>query len=290
VNEELVSVCIPTFNRAASLKKCISSVTNQSYKNLEIIILNNDSTDNTAEVTAYFCKQDDRIRALSNPSNIGAANNFNAVIKLANAEYCMWLADDDYLEPDYILACMQQHKADDSYSLVSGSTQFKFSSGRFLSGQTINISMRNPLLRMIIYYLWVGDNGIFYGIYKRRALADIRMESTIGADWLFIAAIAYRGKIRTIDQTVIHRSGDGLSSDLSAIARESNQNKVVQWQPYLGLAHSAYRDLLDNDAVYGNTPTFVRLVLGVIILTMITFKKVILQNIYRLFQKIFGKG
>lgn len=91
----LVSVCIPTFNRFKYLKKTLDSIVKQTYKNLEIIVLDNASTDNTEElVQEYIIKYG--IKYFRNPVNIGA-ENWNKCVDLASGEYiALYHSDDIY--------------------------------------------------------------------------------------------------------------------------------------------------------------------------------------------------
>ena len=108
----LASICIPTYNRAGQLEQALTSAMQQDYDNLEIIVVDNASTDDTATIV-HRCQQlDDRIAYKANESNIGAVNNFNAAISLANGAYVMWLADDDWIDSHYISTCMKELLAD----------------------------------------------------------------------------------------------------------------------------------------------------------------------------------
>lgn len=96
----LVSICIPTYNCARHLKKALESIINQTYDNLEIIISDNASTDNTLALLQEF--NDPRIKIYKNSKNIGAENNFSKCVELADGEYiAIFHADDLYL-PDMV--------------------------------------------------------------------------------------------------------------------------------------------------------------------------------------------
>ena len=91
----LVSVCIPTYNSGATLGETLASVIGQSHPRLEILVVDNASTDNTIEVASRF--DDPRIRIHRNAENIGAEGNFNRCIELASGAYtAIYHADDLY--------------------------------------------------------------------------------------------------------------------------------------------------------------------------------------------------
>ena len=104
-SEEKVSVVIPTYNRAASIGASIQSVLNQTYQNLEIIIVDDGSTDNTPQIVETFA--DDRIRYICLEQNGGASHARNTGIRLAESEYVAFLDSDDEWMPQKLEKQMQ---------------------------------------------------------------------------------------------------------------------------------------------------------------------------------------
>ena len=96
----LVSICVPTLNRASFLCECIQSILKQSYSNFQIIISDNASTDNTEEIVSSF--SDDRISYFKNDKTIDLASNINRAIEHAKGEYITVFHDDDIMYPDNI--------------------------------------------------------------------------------------------------------------------------------------------------------------------------------------------
>lgn len=276
----IVSVCIPTYNRAVSLKTTLESVINQDYPNLEVIVLDNASTDNTQAMVEKLSESDSRIYYYRNKVNIGAANNFNKVIRLASNEYCMWLADDDWLDPNYISVCLNAFEPD--VALVSGSCEFVSNGQRIFQGQSINLVFKNPLIRIFLYYLQVGDNSIFYGIQRKSKLGKSYLKDVMGSDWFFMATIIYQGKVITVNNTCMHRFAEGASNDLGKLARSIGTSKLVQWEPYIGVGLGAFQDIINNDDIYSTTNKLKRYLLASLVFLVIFMKKVIVQKIYRI--------
>lgn len=92
----LVTVYIPTFNRVELLKRAVESVRQQTYQNLEIIVVDDCSTDGTHEYLKDISNKDSRIRFFLKEKNSGACVSRNIAIKNANGEYITGLDDDDY--------------------------------------------------------------------------------------------------------------------------------------------------------------------------------------------------
>lgn len=93
--EPLVSVIIPVYNAERTIKDTLDSVINQTYKNLEIICINDCSKDNSLEILNEYVKKDERIKVLSNEKNSGVAKTRNNGLKIATGEYIAFVDSDD---------------------------------------------------------------------------------------------------------------------------------------------------------------------------------------------------
>jgi|GEM_PF-3278097 len=100
--QPLVSILIPTYQRAHSLLNCLQSILSQTYKNIEIVIVDNASTDSTAQVIQPLLT-DPRIRFFQNRVNIGAARNHNRCILESRGEFLKFLHSDDHFTDDKAL-------------------------------------------------------------------------------------------------------------------------------------------------------------------------------------------
>lgn len=100
----LISVLIPTFNRADMLNKCIESVLRQTYKNIEIIVSDNASSDNTEILMQKLLIKDVRIQYHRNKENIGLMANFSKLVhNLAKGDFAIFLSDDDEFNDNHYL-------------------------------------------------------------------------------------------------------------------------------------------------------------------------------------------
>lgn len=95
MKKPLVSVIMPTYNRAELIGDAINSVLLQTYDNFEFIIINDASNDNTEEVILKFVKLDDRIKYFKNEKNLYIARSLNRGIGLSRGEYIARIDDDD---------------------------------------------------------------------------------------------------------------------------------------------------------------------------------------------------
>lgn len=98
---EKVSVIIPVYNDEKYLKQCVESILTQTYTNLEIILVDDGSTDHTPEICEEYREKYDQIRVL-HKKNGGVGSSRNAGLALATGEYVLFVDNDDWLEKHHI--------------------------------------------------------------------------------------------------------------------------------------------------------------------------------------------
>jgi glycosyltransferase involved in cell wall biosynthesis len=98
--KEIVSICIPTYNGATYLAKTIDSVLAQTFSNFEVLIVDDQSEDDTLEIARSYAARDLRIRLVQNPGNLGLVGNWNRCIELAKGEWIKFIFQDDLLVPE----------------------------------------------------------------------------------------------------------------------------------------------------------------------------------------------
>jgi glycosyltransferase involved in cell wall biosynthesis len=102
-----VSIGLPVYNGDAFLASAIDSLLAQTYRDFELIISDNASTDGTEAICRDRAARDQRVRYLRHDVNQGAMRNFNCVVELARGEYFKWAAHDDMHEPTYVERCVE---------------------------------------------------------------------------------------------------------------------------------------------------------------------------------------
>ena len=101
MEEELISVILPIYNVEKYLKRCIDSVIEQTYKNIEIILVDDGATDNSGKICEEYAKKDERIIVI-HKENGGLSDARNAGIIKAKGKYITLVDSDDYIEKDYV--------------------------------------------------------------------------------------------------------------------------------------------------------------------------------------------
>jgi glycosyltransferase involved in cell wall biosynthesis len=100
-NEKLVSIVIPIFNSEKYLNECLLSIIEQTYKNIEIIAVNDGSTDGSKSICDKYAKSDKRLKII-NRSNKGVSSSRNIGLRRSKGDYITFADSDDWLEPDAI--------------------------------------------------------------------------------------------------------------------------------------------------------------------------------------------
>ena len=251
-NSCLVSIGLPSFNRAQDLKHAIESVLTQSYTNLEIIISDNASTDDTQQLCEEFAAQDKRIRYIRQAVNRGPAANFATVLDGARGEFFMWLGDDDWIDQDYVRECVGVLTANADFQLACGCARY-YRGGSFLfEEEPINLWQDDPAERVLGYFRQVNTNGMFYGVTRRGVLATLEMPNGIGGDWLAIGQLAFIGKSRTLESVHVNRSLGGASQQDVRTVMVSTYGLPAAFarMPFVIVAWKVFADLAWKSHIY----------------------------------------
>ncbi|WP_299822192.1 glycosyltransferase family 2 protein [uncultured Jannaschia sp.] len=124
-----VTIAIPVLNGENFIEQAVSSVLEQSFRALEVVISDNGSTDGTERICRRFACGDKRVKYHRFTENIGAAPNFNRAFALGTGRYFKWHAHDDLLGPSFVERCVEMLDACKDVSLVFGPTKCIDTSG-----------------------------------------------------------------------------------------------------------------------------------------------------------------
>jgi len=207
----LVTIAIPTFNRAHTLRRALESVLEQDYERCEIIVCDNGSTDATSELLAETSRDHPGVIVLRSETNQGAPSNFRRGLDAATGDYFAWLADDDWIEPDFVRRCVERLEGAPAAILAHTRARYYYEDGTTYSERAVELMRASAALRVVAYYQTVSYNGAFYGLSRT---ADRRkappLDDNLASDWIHVAALAAMGQLVSAD-SLIHRSATGGS-------------------------------------------------------------------------------
>lgn len=145
INEQpLVTVYIPTFNRLELLQRAVESVRNQTYKNLEIIVVDDCSTDGTQEYLVELSKEDERVRYFLKEKNSGACVSRNIAIENATGEFITGLDDDDYFEINRIEGFVNNSNLLEEYIFLC--SRYKYKKNNIIIERKFYNSIISPII------------------------------------------------------------------------------------------------------------------------------------------------
>ncbi|HUW75522.1 MAG TPA: glycosyltransferase family 2 protein [Gallionella sp.] len=102
MQNHLVSILIPVYNRENFIRECIESALAQTYTNIEVVVVDNASTDGTWAICQQFATKDQRVRIFRNDTNIGPVRNWLACVARASGEYTKILWSDDLIHHEFL--------------------------------------------------------------------------------------------------------------------------------------------------------------------------------------------
>lgn len=158
-NEPKISIIVPIYNVEVYLRKCLDSIVNQTYKNLEIILVDDGSPDNCGVICDEYAANDERIKVI-HKQNGGVSSARNAGLEIATGEYIGWVDSDDWIELDmfeYLVKNAQTYKAD--ITVCSRIEQYETKS-IFRGWQQVEIYNTEQALELLLQddllqnYLW----------------------------------------------------------------------------------------------------------------------------------------
>jgi glycosyltransferase involved in cell wall biosynthesis len=261
-NQPLVTIGLPTYNRGYSLRDALESALTQDYQNIELVISDNGSTDETQAICLEACARDKRIRYFRFDSNQGPTVNFSEVLKQARGEFFMWFSDDDWMDRSYVSEGLRVMLAHADVGLVCGREKY-YDDGKFaFESLHMNLLQDSAPERVQAYFRQVTMNGTIYGMMRRELLTKIPFHEVLAGDWLVVAQMAFLAKVKTLESAAINRSVAGESQDIHRLAASGGLSKFWVRNPHLKISFTVFKDIVWGSPVYRVLSLPRRLVLG----------------------------
>ena len=187
---KLISIIMPVYNAEKYLNRSIESIMNQTYNNIEIILVNDGSTDNSLSICSNYQKIDSRIK-LINQENQGVSSARNRGIDEASGDYIMFIDSDDYIEKDMIKDMVGKIIADDIDLVISGIKMNHIKNGQVIGEEKYQLkdkmySIEEMLNDILIDINLICISGPWCKLYKTKILKNNKIkftnEFTMGED------------------------------------------------------------------------------------------------------------
>jgi glycosyltransferase involved in cell wall biosynthesis len=215
-----VSVGIPAYNSERHLREAIESILAQTFRDFELIISDNASTDGTAAICESYARQDPRVRCVHQPSNIGAPRNYTFLVGCARGRYFKWSSANDTCEPTMLERCVGVLERDPSVVLCYGATRFVDADGQAIQVYRGDFSVEDarPRDRYTTLRRRLAFNNAQNGVIRLHALKRTRLvRPYIASDLAMMAELALLGKFHLLPDVMLNRrmAEDSFSSRLS---------------------------------------------------------------------------
>ena len=198
----LVSAIIPSYNHENYIEECVLSIVNQTYKNIELIVIDDGSTDRSREILEQLQKQHGFVLVLQDNQGVSKTMN-KAIRQYAHGKYITGSASDDFLMPDKVERQVNYMESDPDCSLVFGKVHMVDAQSWIIEGLTVVDPVEDPVYSVS-----------FDGLIERNCIPAATImyrkdmweqcggynENSIIEDWGLWLEFAYSGKIVYLDE------------------------------------------------------------------------------------------
>ena len=245
LSSPLVSIGLPVYNGEDYLAQTLDDWSAQTLGDFELVVVDNASTDATAQVARQHAERDTRVRYVRNERNVGSLPNFNRAFRLsAPAPYFAWSAHDDRHRPDFLRLLVGALVADSGASLAYGRSAYVGDDGEplaydaglgaFLAADGMvyhddraleSDVVGPPDVRFERVLLSTMLNVPIHGLFRRSVLERSSLHQFYGSDTLLLAEAALAGPFRFVDEPVfawrLHAAGTAYMTREAWAERET---------------------------------------------------------------------
>ena len=208
--EPLVSIGLCVRNGDEYLPGALNSLLGQTYKNLELIISDNASTDDTQKICEEYATKDNRIRYIRQKENIGSLGNYDFVRKETRGDYFMYASNDDLWHPRFIEKCLAKF-GDYPDAIIAFPNFCTFDdSGRIMKYEPrkyfpFSKNLYGRLKEYILSRSQYGKSTMIYGLWKKSSPADQIMMNQCKGDLIYMFQTLIAGYFAPVDETLFFK-------------------------------------------------------------------------------------
>lgn len=275
--QTLVSVIVPVYNVESYLEECVESIINQSYENLDIILIDDGSTDNCGQICDKYAELDKRVTVI-HKTNGGISSARNSGIEVAKGDYFCFVDSDDWLEPNYVKDFMEKARAD-SIVCCGYKAQYKNKSIVYAPTQEeslTNIEFLDKFFSSILQACigkgqWFIGNTAWNKFYPKRVFQVLRYPEGMQHEDVYVFIDVFkrvkfvqilpcpnynyrmRGNsiVHTISKNRLFDEINGMikqENDLSEYGDLQSKAKIITFLGVLSLAVARAKGIIDLDA------------------------------------------
>lgn len=207
-----ISLGMPVYNGAAHMERALESILAQTLGDFELLISDNGSDDDTADIAAGYAARDPRVKVATHRTNQGASWNFEYVFRHATGKYFAWTAADDYWDVRYLERCVRELESrPDAVTCVSEIqpvTSLGIPVGEPYNELAIDADSVRSRWRAALRSSRL--HSAAYGVMRRENLGRTRfVPPYLGCDHVLMAELALQGKIVVVPEVLSYKSVPG---------------------------------------------------------------------------------
>jgi len=246
-----ITVGIPVYNGEKFIRKRIENLLSQTFKDFEIIISDNASTDATAKICQEYAKKDKRIRYIQQGKKIGQFPNFYFLLDEAKCKYFVWASVDDIWGENFLEKNHDTLESNENiigsmskigfYNSITNSVDvtfenFKKKLRRSVQTKDVN-SITGPYSKKVRFYLKNSTCSIIYSLYRTEVLRKSVIHDVFnGCDWSFNLNVLRSGDLHVVNEILFYKDEGGeTAKGIIAISHLQNKDisgKIFPWLPF----------------------------------------------------------
>ena len=208
--EKLVSIGLATHNGQSYLREALDSLLAQTYRNFELVISDNASTDDTPWICEEYARKDRRIKYIRQKSNIGNARNFEFLKENARGEYFMWASDDDKRAPTFLEKCLAALDADpEAIGAITNLAYFDDLGRTRKEDPKLFFPFKKDLYgrlkEFILLAILGGKGNSVYGVWRREKVTDCEFSDKQLLEYGFVFRCLVKGYFVLIDEVLFYK-------------------------------------------------------------------------------------
>lgn len=215
LTQPLVTVGIPAYNRPKSLKYLLESITNQTYKNIEIIVSDDCSPDDgVAAVVKEIQFNDPRVKFFRQEKNLDAVKNHRFLLNEATGKYLIWLSDDDLCEPKLVATLVKSMEENENAIVCGCNVRIIDEDGKLIRVEKLSAFHDYDEWRKVRrqFFSFPGANLylLYFGLFRTSLMRKYDIGPFTGCHGYnsymevpFLAKVASVGEIITTDETLL---------------------------------------------------------------------------------------
>ena len=231
--EDIISIIVPVYNVESYLTQCLNSILNQSYKNFELILVDNISTDESFNICKEYEKSDNRIKVLQNETK-GVSSTRNVGLNYAKGKYITFCDSDDLYDSNFLSKLMAAAKKNDADIIISNYAYMN-TKNNLMCGRISGAINENELIQRIFIDNSIGGF-VWNKMFKRSILSNVKFDETIQIceDTLFVfEALKEAKKVFFVRDAVYFyrlRSTSAIASIDNVIAADGSVKLVLEYK------------------------------------------------------------